>query len=55
MDLYENLYAKENLYRKIRCNILKECPWEVRYIVSRIEKYSFIVLNTICFNKLKKF
>lgn len=55
LDLHENKYAKLNLYRKIRFNILKDAPLELRCLIIFIEKYSYIILNTLCFNKLKKF
>ena len=54
-DLYENLYKKSNIYRKIRFNLLKHSPLEIRYGVIFIEKHLFILLNTLCFHKLKKF
>lgn len=54
-DLYENQYKNANLYRKIRYNILKNFPPEVRVCVVYIEKYTYKLLNRICFNKLKKF
>lgn len=54
-DLYENKYSKLNLYRKIRFRMLIHCPPEIRYLIILFEKYTFIVLNTICFHKLKKF
>lgn len=54
-NLYENQYATANLYRKIRYHILNCFPQEVRLVVIYIEKFSYIILNAICFNKLKKF
>ncbi len=54
-DLYENQYKNANLYRKTRYNILKNFPPEVRVCVVYIEKYTYKLLNRICFNKLKKF
>lgn len=54
-DLYENRYAKSNIYRKIRFNLLKHSPLEIRNGVIFIEKHLFILLNTLCFHKLKKF
>ena len=54
-NLYENKYAKMNIYRKIRFNLLKNCPLEIRYCVIMLEKHLFVILNTLCFNKLKKF
>ena len=54
-DLYEDKYSKMNIYRKIRFKILKHLPLEFRFCVIFIEKYLFIILNTLCFNKLKKF
>ena len=54
-NLYENRYAKLNIYRKIRFNLLKNCPLEIRYCVIFLEKHLFIILNTLCFHKLKKF
>ena len=53
--LEENLYSKFNLYRKIRFNILNNSPMELRKIVIYIEKYGYKILNTLFFNKLKKF
>ncbi len=55
LDLYEDKYSKMNLYRKIRFHLLKHCPLEIRFCVIYIEKYLFLILNTFCFNKLKKF
>ena len=54
-NLYENRYAKLNIYRKIRFNLLKNSPLEIRYCVIFLEKHLFIILNTLCFHKLKKF
>lgn len=54
-DFYEDLYSKQNLYRKIRFKILTFFPIEVRFFVVFLEKYLFLILNTIFFNKLKKF
>ena len=54
-DLYENQYKNANLYRKTRYNILKNFPPEVRVCVVYVEKYTYKLLNRICFNKLKKF
>ena len=55
LNLYENTYSQFNIYRKIRYWILKDAPPEIRYLVIMIEKYSYIILNKLCFNKLKKF
>lgn len=54
-DLYEDKYSQLNLYRKVRYDILKHFPVEVRYVVIFLEKAAFNILNTICFNKLQKF
>ncbi len=55
LNLYKNRYQKLNIYRKIRFHILKNAFPEVKLIVILIEKVLYKVLNTICFNKLKKF
>ena len=55
LNLYENKYEKMNLYRKVRFRILFHSPLEIRFCVIYLEKHLFKVLNTLCFNKLKKF
>ncbi len=55
LNFQQNLYKDMNLYRKIRYKVLKNLPCECRQMLVYIEKNLFIVLNTICFNKLEKF
>lgn len=54
-DLEAELYSGFNIYRKIRFHLLKDVPPFVRFLVIQAEKKLYFVLNTICFNKLKKF
>ena len=54
-NMQENLFEKMNIYRKLRYLILKNMPLEIRWSVVYIEKQLFLLLNTLCFNKLKKF
>lgn len=54
-DLFENKYSNMNAYRKIRFNLLKNAPLEIRFFVINIERSLYKILNIICFNKLKKF
>lgn len=49
------LWNQLNTYRKIRYVILQNLPNECRMILIFLEKHSFKILNTLCFNKLKKF
>lgn len=51
----ENKFSKLNIYRKIRFLILTNSPMELRSAVIWIEKNLFLILNKLCFNKLKKF
>lgn len=55
LNLMQNLYKDMNLYRKIRFKLLNNMPMEFRKIVIYLEKNLFIILNNLCFNKLKKF
>ena len=55
LSLMQNLYKDMNLYRKIRFKLLNNMPMEFRKIVIYLEKNIFIILNNLCFNKLKKF
>ncbi len=52
---YNSKYDNFNKYRKIRFMILRNLPMEFRYITIFIEKFLYQTLNTLCFNKLKKF
>ena len=54
-ELHENRYEKFNIYRKIRYNLLFASPLDLRYCVILFEKYTYKILNMLCFNKLKKF
>lgn len=54
-NLYEDKYSKMNIYRKIRFHLLKHAPLELRFCIIFAEKHLFIILNSLCFNKLKKF
>ena len=54
-DLFENKYSNMNAYRKIRFNLLKNAPLEIRFFVINIERSLYKILNTLCCNKLKKF
>ncbi len=55
MHLEKNTLKDMNFYRKNRYIILKNLPCECRYILIFLEKNIFKILNTLCFNKLKKF
>lgn len=55
MQLEPNILNDMNFYRKTRYIILKNLPCESRIIVIFLEKNIFKILNTLCFNKLKKF
>ncbi len=54
-NLFENKYSNMNAYRKIRFNLLKNAPLEIRFFVINIERSLYKILNTLCCNKLKKF
>ena len=52
---YYSRYDNYNNYRKIRFMLLRNLPMEFRCIIIFIEKTLYLLLNTLCFNKLKKF
>lgn len=54
-NIHPDLYSEFNIYRKMRFWILKDFPPRIRYWVIVVEKGLYKFLNTICFNKLKKF
>jgi len=55
LNLHENKYAKMNLYRKIKFHLIHNSTPLIKFIIAYIEKHLFLFLNTLCFNKLKKF
>ena len=46
---------KPNFYRRIRYKVLAGCSEDTRLRVILAEKRLFLLLNTLFFNKLKKF